>query len=107
MVTAFYSLLQVKGADLWMLFWLISAAAYLGIGLLIRYNCTVKGVKNMLIGLLISEVITDIMWAVIYCYNSVYLSYGIGAVYGLILWVPLLAVTLVVVTVKNRKAEKL
>ena len=106
MVTAIYSLSQVHGAELWLLFWLVCVAVYLGIGFLIKDNRTKNGAKNVLIGLLIAEVIIDLMCAIIYYHNGTYLNYGIGAVYGLLLWVPFLAVTLVAVTVKNKKADR-
>ena len=106
MVTAIYSLSQVQGAELWLLFWLVCVVVYLGIGFLVKDNRTKKGIKNVLIGLLIAEVIIDLMWAIIYYHNGTYLNYGIGAVYGLLLWVPILAVTLVAVTVKNKKADR-
>lgn len=50
MVTAIYSLSQVHGAELWLLFWFICVVVYLGISLFIRHNCTKKGIKNVLIG---------------------------------------------------------
>ena len=106
MITAIYSLTQVQGAELWLLFWLVSIVIYLGISFLIKHNRTKKGVKNVLIGLLIAEVIIDLMWAIIYYRNGTYLNYGIGAVYGLLLWVPILAVTLVIISAKNKKADR-
>ena len=106
MVTAIYSLSQVHGAELWLLFWFVCVVVYLGISLLIKHNRTKKSIKNMLIGLLISEVIIDLMWAIIYYHNGTYSNYGIGAVYGLLLWVPILAVTLVIITFKNKKADR-
>lgn len=106
MVTAIYSLAQVHGAELWLLFWLICVVVYLVISFLIKHNRTKKGVKNVLIGLLIAEVIIDLIWAIIYYHNGTYLNYGIGAVYGLLLWIPILVVTLVIITAKNRNAER-
>ena len=103
MVTAIYSLSQVHGAELWLLFWFVCVVAYLGVCMLIKQNRTKRGIKNVLIGLLIAEVIIDLAWAIIYYHNGTYLNYGIGAVYGLILWVPVLLVTLFVVTHKNKQ----
>jgi len=105
MVTAIYSLTQVHGAELWFLFWLVCVVVYLYICLLIKHNRTKKGVKNVLIGLIIAEVIIDLMWAIIYYDNGTYLNYGIGAVYGLLLWVPILVITLVIITAKNKRVE--
>lgn len=106
MVTAIYSLTFVHGAELWLLFWGICVVVYLCIALLIKQNRTKKGFKNILIGLLIAEVITDLIWAIMYFHNGTYLNYGIGAVYGLLLWIPVLVVTLIIVTIKNGKNEK-
>lgn len=106
MVTAIYSLAHVHGAELWLLFWLVCVVVYLGISFLIKHNRTKKGVKNVLIGLLIAEVIIDLTWAIIYYHNGTYLNYGIGGVSGLLLWVPILVLTLVIITVKNRNAER-
>ena len=109
MITAIYSLSRVYGAELWLLFWLICVVIYLAIGLFIKNNRTGNGVKNVLIGLLIAEAITDLMWAAIYYHNGTYLNHDIGAVYGVFLWVPILVITLVIVTLKkqtNRKVSK-
>lgn len=105
MVTAIYSLSQVYGAELWLLFWFVCAAIYLGICFLIKDNRTKKGIKNVLIGLLVSEVIIDLVWAIIYYHNGTYLNYGIGAVYGLLLWIPILTVTLDIITLKNKNTD--
>lgn len=105
MVTAIYSLSQVHGAELWLLFWFLCVVVYLGISLFMRQNRTKQGVKNMLIGLLIAEFVIDIVWAIIYYHNGTYLNYGIGAVYGLFLWIPVLIVTLIVVTYMNKRTE--
>ena len=106
MVTAIYSLSKVHGAELWLLFWLACVAVYLVISFLIKDNRTKKGVKNVLIGLLVAEVTIDLLWAMIYYHNGTYLNYGIGAVYGLLLWVLVLAVTLFIITATNKRAEK-
>ena len=105
MVTAIYSLSLVHGAELWLLFWGICVWVYLGIAILIKKNCTKQGIKNMLIGLLIAEVFTDLIWAIIYYHNATYINYGIGAVYGLLLWIPVLIITLIIVTIKNGRNE--
>ena len=105
MITAIYSLSRVYGAELWLLFWFLCIVAYMGIGFLFKPNRTKKEIKNVLFGLIIAEVIIDLAWAVIYYHNGTYLNYGIGAVYGWLLWIPVLAVILFVVTGKNQNAE--
>ena len=103
MVTAIYSLSQVHGAELWLLFWIVCAVVYFGVCMLIKQNRTKRGIKNVLISLLIAEFIIDLAWAIIYYHNGTYLNYGIGAVYGLILWVPALIAAFIVVTYKNKQ----
>ena len=102
MITAIYSLSQVYGAELWLLFWLACAVIYLGICFLIKGNRTKKGAKNVFVGLAVAEVIIDVTWAIIYYCNGTYFNYGIGAVYGMLLWIPVLIVTLAIVTIKNK-----
>ena len=106
MITAIYSLTQVQGAELWLLFWCISLVSYIGIGYKLKINHTKQGIKNMLIGLLIAEVANDLVWSIAYYFNGTLLDYGIGLTYGLCLWVPLLVVTLIIVTIKNKRVEK-
>jgi hypothetical protein len=82
---------------------------YVGVALLIKQNRTQKGIKNVFIGLLVAEIIIDLIWrgiyyrwGTVYYHNGTYMNYGIGAVYGMILWIPILAVTLAIITAKNR-----
>ena len=103
MATAIYSLSFVHGAELWLLFWLVCVIAYMGLCFMIKPNRTRRGIKTVFIGLLVAEVLIDVIWAVIYYHNGTYLNYGVGAVYGLVLWVPILVITLIVVTMKNKK----
>lgn len=106
MVTAVYSLSQVHGAELWLLFWFVCTVIYAGVSFSVKHNRTKKGMENVMTGLLIAEAVIDIIWAVIYYRNGTYLNYGIGAVYGVLLWIPVLAVTFVIVTAKNREAKR-
>ena len=103
MVTAIYSLSYVHGAEIWLLFWFGCLIVYLGICWAIQCNRTKEGIKTTLIGLLIAEVMIDLIWAIIYYNNSGYINYGVGAVYGIFMWIPLLMITAIVVTLKNRK----
>ena len=103
MITAIYSLSFVHGAELWLLFWFACVIAYTGICCLPKPNRTKSGIKTTLIGLLVAEVVIDMIWAIIYYHNGTCLNYGVGAVYGLLLWIPVLIITAIVVTTKNRK----
>ena len=102
MVTAIYSLSQVHGAELWLLFWFICLIAYLILCFAIKCNRTKQGRKNVFIGLLVAEVVVDLIWAIVYYRNGVYINYGIGAVYGMFMWVPALIITAIIVSNKNK-----
>lgn len=106
MVTAIYSLTYVHGAEIWLLLWLLGVIGYLGICLMIKPNRTKNGLRITMIGLLIAEVIVDLIWAIVYYHNGTYLNYGVGAVYGIVFsWIPALIITAVIVTGKNSKNE--
>ena len=102
MVTAIYSLSQVHGAELWLLFWLVCLVAYLILCFAIKCNRTKQGRKRVFIGLLVVEVVVDLIWAIIYYRNGVYINYGIGAVYGMFIWIPALIITAIIVSNKNK-----
>ena len=102
MVTAIYSLSQVHGAELRLLFWFICMIANLILCFANKCNRTKQGRKNVFIGLLIAEVVVDLIWAIIYYHNGVYVNYGIGAVYGMFIWIPALIITAIIVSNKNK-----
>ena len=103
MITAVYSLRQVRGAELWLLFWLLGALAYVGGCLLFRPNRSKPSVRHLLLGLLFAEVSVDFVWALIYFPHPLLLSAGLGVVYGLALWLPALLIAAVASARKNRK----
>ena len=102
MVTAVYSLSRVNGGAVWLLFWLAGVLAYLGICFMIKHNRTGKGIGTILIGLLIAEAVTDFLWGLIYYPHGSYVNYGARGVAGIFLCIPILIVTLVIVTKINK-----
>ena len=68
-----------------------------------RPNRTKAGVKAVFIGLMAAELIIDFVWAAIYYHNGSYINYGIGAIYGLFMWIPVLTAAYIIVTFRNRK----
>lgn len=57
----------------------------------------------MLIGLLIAEGVVDLAWAVLYYDHGVYINYGVGAAYAILIWIPALLVAATVITSINRR----
>lgn len=103
MITAIYSLSFVHGSELWLMFWLVCVSAYIGICFMMKPNRSRKAIKTVFLGLLVAEVIIEIVWATIYYHNGTYSNYGIGGIYGLLLWIPALVFTSIIVTAKNIK----
>jgi len=102
MVTAIRSLTNVHGAGLWLLFWFVCLVVYLCVCFLIKANRTKHGIKGIFIGLLIAEVIIDLVWGVIYYHGGSYTNYGMSAVLGLLMWIPVLLITGIIVTIRNK-----
>ena len=86
MLTAILSLSQLRGAQLWLVFWLALAALYFALMLGVPPLRRKAGARNILLAFLAAEVFTDLVWAGVYGYHPVYRNYGIAAVYGLALW---------------------
>ncbi len=103
MITAIYSLGGVHGAEIWLLFWALCAAAYFGICAIFKENRGKSGMKEVLLWGLIAEFAVDLIWALVYYNNFSYINYGIGAVYGLIIWPVFLMAAGIMATVKNKK----
>ena len=104
MITAIYSLSYVYGAEIMLLFWFVCAAIYLCVCFSVKANRTPKGKTNVWWGLFGTDGLIDLLWLFIYYRNGNYTNYGIGAAAGLLLWIPVLAVTAVIVTSLNEKA---
>ena len=100
MITAIISLGQVHGAEFWLAGWFVCAIIYFA-GLLLN-KANRRNAKNVLFLFLLAEVVTDFVWAVTYYDNSVYVNYGIGAVYGLILWPIALSIAGVIAVIRNK-----
>lgn len=103
MITAIFSIGQVYGAELWLLYWAVCALLYAGGCLCLRRNRTGRGFRNVLLGLLIAGAAVDAAWALIYYRGGEYVNYGIGAAGGLLIWIPVLLITGGVVSEVNRR----
>ncbi len=104
MISAIISLGQIVGAELWLVGWGVCVVIYFAILLPNKHN---RGYgKNVLFWFLIAEVLTDLCWALVYYKNSVYFNYGIGAVYGLVLWPVALVIAGIIATMQNKKEHQ-
>lgn len=101
MITSVYSLFHVYGAVIWLVGWAACTLFYLGGCMFMPQNRTKYGRKAMWIGLLLAEVVTDLIWWLLYYPNGSYVNHGIGAVFGLLLWPFFLLITGIVVTTRT------
>lgn len=104
MITALFSLGQVHGAELWIVGWLLCCVLYFSLQLPLKAN---RGrAKNLLFWFLIAEVLTDLGWALVYYRQPGYVNYGIGAVYGLLLWPLALIAAGTIATMQNKREKE-
>ena len=106
MITAIVSIGQVYGAEYWLAGWLLCAALYFVFLLIQEVNRTRTGAIHVVVWFLISEALTDLIWAVVYYGNPGYINYGIAAVYGLLLWPVLLLAAGAIASAQNRKINR-
>ena len=86
MLFSLFLLDNVYGAGVMLAGVLVCAALYLAGGLIPRCGRTRKGRKTVLLGLLCGEAVCDLAWWLIYFPGGEYRNYGIGGVYGALLW---------------------
>ena len=106
MITAFYSLGNVVGAELMVAGVIVCAVLYLIIGLLFPANRTKRGRRTLLLALVCAEVICDGLWFALYFPGGHYHNYGIGGVFGAFLWPLLLLIAGGVAAAVNRSREE-
>ena len=104
MLTAVYSLNQVYGAEIWVVFAGGCAAVYLAVCCLFRRNRRKRGIGVALLGLLGAEFICDSVWASAFYPGGEYSNYGLGGSYMLLLaWPGLLFLAGLIVAAQNGK----
>ena len=100
MFTAIHSLNNVIGAEYWLIGLLVCALIFV-LGCLLFKQCrTPKGIRTIVFSLLLSEIVCDIAWYLIYYPAGNYHNYGIGGVFVLLLW-PVLLLIAGIITVKR------
>lgn len=102
MLVACYSLTQVYGAEIWVIFAAVCAAIYLGVCFLFRKNR--RKPKPVFWGLLAAELLCDGLWASAFYPGGEYQNYGLGGSYLLLLiWPGLLCLVGLIVIAGNGK----
>ena len=103
MLTAILALRDIRGADLWLVFWFALAALYFALLLGVRPLRKRAGTKTTLLAFAAAEVFTDLVWAGVCGYQPIYRNYGVAAVYGLALWPVALAAAAAAALVWGRR----
>lgn len=86
MLSAIYSVSRVVGGDLMLLVWAVCTVIYLACGLLRRKSRGKRGRRQLIAGLLVSELLVDISASGIFFPGGEYRNWGVGGVYAAVLW---------------------
>ncbi len=78
----------------------VCALIFIVVCLLFKRCRTPKGIRTIVVSLLLSEIVCDIAWYRIYYPARNYHNYGIGGVFMLLLW-PVLLIIAGIITVKR------
>ena len=71
------------GSELWLLFWIVFAASYAAICLFTKKERK-KALKGMISGLVLAELVVDLLYIGVYAVHPGFRMFGVGLVYGLI-----------------------
>lgn len=102
MLGALYSVARVVGGELLLLTWGICAAIYLAVGFVRRKGRARKGRYQLLIGLLVSEVLVDVIFFLTFFPGGEYRNWGVGSVSVVGLWPAALLAAYAITTVFGR-----
>lgn len=104
MITAIVSTIgNVSDAKLWLGGFFLCAALYVVFNLFRKANRTKKGIKLLLIGLLVAEIICDIFWKFCFYPRGEYVNPGLAGIFSLLAWPLLLIAVSGAVNFINRK----
>lgn len=92
MITAFRFLGEVYGAQAILAYVLIAAAVYFAVCFLIKRKKAGISAFNIIIGFVISEGITDIIWNAVFFNDGEYVNLGIAGAPWLAVWAVLLLI---------------
>lgn len=101
MVTAFYSIGKVTGAEIWVSGFFVCILFFAAVCLLFKANRTKKSIIAILLSLLVAEIICDITWFLIYFPGGSYTNYGMNGIVWLMLWPAILILAGVIGSVRN------
>ncbi len=107
MITSIYSLGKVTGAGMWVFGYFVCILIFVLICAMFKANRTRKGVVTLALSLIISEIICDTAWYLIFYSGGSYHNYGIRGAYSIFLWPVILLIAGLIGTRQNmsRKAS--
>lgn len=106
MVSAFYSIGKVIGAEIWFAGFFICILIFAAFCLLFKANRTKKGIAAILLSLFAAEIVCDITWFLIYFSGGSYTNNGINGMIWLLLWPAVLIPAGVIGTLRNISRSK-
>lgn len=105
MVTAIYSLDKVNGAEVMIFGWVVCAVIYVIGCFLPKGNRSWQGCREIFWYLLASEIVTDIIWTILYYEDGHYINHGLGSIYGVLIWPMILLAAGIFVTMQNKEKK--
>lgn len=102
MITMLISLGYVTGADAGLLGWVLCAMAYFAVCMAFSANRTRTGAHRVWDWFLVSELLVDLAWCLMYYFPDGYRNMGLGGIAGVLLWPAFLLVAGAMVTAKNQ-----
>ncbi|MBP3337330.1 MAG: hypothetical protein J6L59_02860 [Clostridia bacterium] len=90
----------------WDMFWLLSLIGYFVIFMIFPFNRKKRSLKVILIAFLIAEMVFDVIWAILFMQNRVYIEFMVNITYGLFMWLIMLVCAGTVSTLMNYKKIK-
>lgn len=102
MITMLISLGYVTGADVGLLGWVLCAVAYFALCMVFAPNRTKPGFHRIWDYFLVTELLVDLAWCMMYYFPDGYRNYGLGGILGVALWPAALLIVGLVATSKNQ-----
>ena len=106
MITAFYSLDRVVGAEIMLIGFGSCTLLYYVLCLIAKDNRSCRSILFVTLGWLIAEALCDGAWFAYYFPYGYYVNHGIGGIYAVLLWPVLLVLAGLTVTTLNAKEKR-
>lgn len=102
MITLLISRGYVTGAETALMGWFLCTAVYFAGCMLFSFNRSRNGLRRIGTWFLVTELVVDLLWCLIWYGDQGYVNYGVGGAYVVVLWPGALLVAGIVATAMNQ-----